>query len=75
MLDAIKSLIDGGILNEEAKNQIEEAWNSKLDEARQQIAGELRSEFANRYEHDKSVMVEALDLKREPSWSQIEPSL
>lgn len=61
MLDAIKSLIDGGILNEEAKNQIEEAWNSKLDEARQQIAGELRSEFANRYEHDKAVMVEALD--------------
>lgn len=61
MLDAIKTLLDSGILNEESKNQIEEAWNSKLNEAREQIAGELRSEFANRYEHDKAVMVEALD--------------
>lgn len=61
MLDAIKTLLDSGILNEESKSQIEEAWNSKLDEARQAIAGELRSEFANRYEHDKAVMVEALD--------------
>ena len=61
MLDAIKTLLDSGILNEESKSQIEEAWTSKLDEARQQIASELRSEFANRYEHDKAVMVEALD--------------
>ena len=61
MLDAIQTLLDSGILNEESKSQIEESWNSKLDEARQQIAGELRSEFANRYEHDKAVMVEALD--------------
>lgn len=61
MLDAIKSLFDSGILNEESRNQIEEAWNSKLMEAREQVAGELRSEFANRYEHDKAVMVEALD--------------
>lgn len=61
MLDAIKGLFDSGILNEESKNQIEEAWNSRLNEAREQIAGELRSEFANRYEHDKAVMVEALD--------------
>ena len=57
MLDAIKPLLDSGILNEEAKTQIQEAWNSKLEEAK----SELRSEFANRYEHDKAVMVEALD--------------
>jgi hypothetical protein len=61
MLDAIKGLLDSGILNEESKNQIQEAWDAKLNEARQEIAGELRSEFANRYEHDKAVMVEALD--------------
>lgn len=61
MLDAIKGLFDSGILNEESKNQIQEAWDAKLNEARQEIAGELRSEFANRYEHDKAVMVEALD--------------
>lgn len=61
MLEAIQTLLDSGILNEESKNQIQEAWTSKLNEARQEIAGELRSEFANRYEHDKAVMVEALD--------------
>lgn len=61
MLEAIKTLLDSGILNEEAKSQIEEAWNAKLDEARSEIISELRTEFANRYEHDKAVMVEALD--------------
>ena len=35
MLDAIKSLLDSGILNEESKNQIQEAWDAKLNEARQ----------------------------------------
>jgi len=61
MFEAIKPLIDSGIINEEAQTQLEEAWNSKLDEARTQIATEMRAEFADRYEHDKSVMVEALD--------------
>lgn len=61
MFEAIKPLIDSGIINEEAKTQIEEAWNSKLEEARVQLATEMRAEFAGRYEHDKSVMVEALD--------------
>ena len=57
MLEAIKSLLDSGILTEENKQQIETAWHSKLEEAK----SDLRSEFANRYEHDKTVMVEALD--------------
>lgn len=61
MFEAIKPLIDSGILNEESKAALQEAWNSKLDEAKQQIATEMRAEFAGRYEHDKSVMVEALD--------------
>jgi len=61
MFEAIRPLIDSGIINEEAKSQLEEAWNSKLDEARAQIASDMRAEFAGRYEHDKNVMVEALD--------------
>jgi len=61
MFEAIRPLIDSGIINEEAKTQIEEAWNSKLEEARAELATEMRAEFANRYEHDKNVMVEALD--------------
>ena len=61
MLDAIKPLLDSDLLNEEAKQEISEAWESKLNEAREQIRVELREEFAQRYEHDKQVMVEALD--------------
>jgi len=61
MLDAIKPLLDAGIVNEDTKQAISEAWESKLTEAREQVRAELREEFAGRYEHDKAVMVEALD--------------
>jgi hypothetical protein len=61
MLDAIKPLLDSDLLNEEAQQQISEAWEAKLNEAREQVRAELREEFAQRYEHDKQVMVEALD--------------
>jgi hypothetical protein len=61
MLDAIKPLLDSGIINEETQTALNEAWESKLVEARETIRAELREEFAGRYEHDKNVMVEALD--------------
>jgi hypothetical protein len=61
MLDAIKPLLDSGIINEETQASLNEAWESKLNEARDVIRAELREEFAGRYEHDKNVMVEALD--------------
>jgi len=61
MFDAIKPLIDSGIINEDTKQAISEAWETKLNEAREQIRAEIREEFAGRYEHDKGVMVESLD--------------
>jgi len=61
MLDAIKPLLDSELLSEDAQQEITEAWESKLNEAREQVRAELREEFAQRYEHDKTVMVEALD--------------
>lgn len=61
MLDAIKPLLDSGIINEETQTAISEAWESKLTEARETIRTEMREEFSGRYEHDKNVMVEALD--------------
>jgi len=61
MFDAIKPLIDSGIINEATRDAINEAWETKLVEAREQVRAELREEFAGRYEHDKKVMVEALD--------------
>ena len=61
MLDAIKPLLDSGLINEDVSREINEAWETKLNEAREQVRAELREEFAQRYGHDKSVMVEALD--------------
>jgi hypothetical protein len=61
MLDAIKPLLESGIINEETSIAINEAWETKLNEAKEQVRAELREEFAQRYEHDKDVMVEALD--------------
>ena len=61
MLDAIKPLLDSNLITEETRQEINEAWETKLNEAREQARTELREEFAQRYEHDKSVMVEALD--------------
>lgn len=61
MLDAIKPLLDSDLVNEETRREINEAWEAKMNEAREEIRSELREEFARRYEHDKSVMVEALD--------------
>ena len=61
MLDAIKPLLDSDLITEETRTEINEAWEAKLSEAREQARAELREEFAQRYEHDKTVMVEALD--------------
>jgi len=61
MLDAIKPLLDSDLINEETRTAITEEWTKKLDEARETVRAELREEFAQRYEHDKTVMVEALD--------------
>jgi len=61
MLDVVKPLLESGLINEDIGQQINEAWESKLNEAREQIRAELREEFAHRYEHDRTIMVEALD--------------
>jgi len=61
MFDAIKPLLESGIVNEDTAQAINEAWEVKLSEAREQVRSELREEFAQKYEHDKNVMVEALD--------------
>jgi hypothetical protein len=61
MFEALKPLIESGLLNEEAQSQIQEAWEAKVTAVREAVETEMRSEFANRYEHDKAKMVEALD--------------
>jgi len=61
MLDALKSLFENNVISEEIKESIQQAWDSKINEAREQVAVELREEFAQKYEHDKNTMIEAVD--------------
>ena len=53
------------ILNEalapELKAQLQEAFDSKVDAMRVEVEESVRAELANRYEHDKSQLVEAMD--------------
>ena len=61
MLDALKTLFENDVVSEEVRAEIENAWDGKIKENRQQVTAELREEFAKKYEHDKSTMVEAID--------------
>jgi len=61
MLDALKPLLDSELVNESTRTAIQESWEAKLAETKDIVRAELREEFAHRYEHDKTVMVEALD--------------
>jgi hypothetical protein len=61
MSDVFNKLFETGILSEEVRSSLEEAWNEKVKENKNSVTAELREEFAKRYEHDKQNMVEALD--------------
>ena len=61
MSDVFNKLFETGIISEEVKNQITGAWDQKVKEHRDSVTAELREEFANRYEHDKQNMIEAID--------------
>lgn len=61
MLDALKQLFENNVISEEIQESIEKAWETRVNENRQQVAQQLREEFAQKYEHDKGIMIEAVD--------------
>jgi hypothetical protein len=61
MLDFVQQLFENDVISEQMKSEIESAWQNKIQENREQVSNELREEFARKYEHDKSSMVEAVD--------------
>jgi hypothetical protein len=61
MSDMFNKLFETGILNEEVRSELQEAWDAKVKENKDTVTAELREEFAKRYEHDKQNMVEAVD--------------
>ena len=61
MLNFVKQLFENNVISEEIKSEIESAWESRIQENREQVTATLREEFAQKYEHDKSVMAEAVE--------------
>ena len=61
MLDTFKQLVESGVMTAETQQVVETALAQKLQETRDQVTAELREEFAQKYNHDKSMMVEAID--------------
>jgi len=61
MLDALKQLFENNVISGDIKESIEAAWEAKITENREQVAQQLREEFAQKYEHDKNTMIEAVD--------------
>jgi len=61
MLDIVKQLFENNVISEEIKSEIENAWQHRIQENREQVTAQLREEFAQKYEHDKTAMVEAVE--------------
>jgi len=61
MLDFVKQLFENNVISEETKSEIESAWETAVQENRDTISTQLREEFATKYEHDKTAMVEAVE--------------
>lgn len=65
MSDSLNKILGAELLSEEVQQSLQEAFDAKITEARQQIREEaemqIREEFARRYEHDKAELVEAMD--------------
>ena len=61
MLEVLKNLFENNVISEEFKAEIEDAWNKKIQENRELVTSELREEFAQKFEVEKSQLIEALD--------------
>jgi len=60
-LDALKSLFENNVISAEIKESIEAAFEARINEAKETTTQQLREEFAQKYEHDKNTMIDAVD--------------
>lgn len=60
MNDILKPLLESDLLSEDVKVQISEAFEAKIAEVRSEVEEELREEMANRFEHDRSALINAV---------------
>lgn len=65
MDNGLNTLLESGLLNEETKNALEEAWNVKIQEAkdsiREEIEKEVRQDCIESFELEKTSLIEAMN--------------
>lgn len=61
MATTFEKLLETSGMSEEVKAVIQEAWVSQISEAKETVAAELREEFAQKFQHDKNVLIESMD--------------
>jgi hypothetical protein len=65
MDNIVKKLFEAGLLSEEDTQTLQESFDARVQEAtaglRESIETQVREEMAQRFEHDKSTLVEAMD--------------
>ena len=60
MNDILKPLLESDLLSEDVKVQISEAFEAKIAEVRDEVETQLREEMANRFEHDREALINAV---------------
>lgn len=58
---SLANILGSSGLPQEIVEELQEAFNAKVESAREEAEASLREEFARRYEHDKGTLVEAMD--------------
>ena len=61
MLDAFKQLVESGVMSEQVSSAVQEAFDAKIQENRDQVTAQLREEFAQKYAHDKGIIIESVE--------------
>lgn len=65
MDNIIKKLFEAGLLSEDDQKSLQESFDSRIDNEvsniRETVETQIREEMAQRFEHDKATLVEAMD--------------
>ncbi len=60
-MTVFSELLGSEVLSEDVKSKLAEAFEQKVNEAKAEMTANLREEFAQRYEHDKGLIVESMN--------------
>lgn len=61
MDEALKKLFENDLLTEDVKKSVQEAWNNKIKQVKEEVENSLKEEYTVRFKHDKNLLVEAMN--------------